>query len=685
MQVCLFLVTTTVVALNSLYFKRMLNCYRSIGGFEQHDYSVFVSVFDILLWALFMSAVAHATGARPLQLAAFPRRALLRVAAVDQLGTLLASVGATHLAGQVQVLMNQSVLPLTILLSLLLGRRFSSGQLLGAGVVLAGAVSAVQLNGEAVSASQLLLRSLFIFSAAQVAVASATLLKEALLQRPATSQRTNEFDEAISLGVAIAWRRVPMGIALALLVPLRVQSHSRGLWADLRDGFLCFCGQQPRFGDLGCPAAAGTTFMSVGFYSLQTFLCLRLTQQAGATIRSIAAVTALPLAQLLFARQGSEGEELGTRSLMGLVLCLSGFAIYTSAEKKKDEAPQRSGLEELEERLRRLELDVQSDLPKLAAEDEGTKILQAADSLALKAEERSILRQPTLKAQPEALPGCSIFVARSLRWCGSYLVYAVDSSLLVYDYRDKEIVAVDTQDPEILATLARDVSGHRILVSADEGVFLTELEQKPQGTEQSASDVSFKVASMQSPTSSKYSAITPLREMKGKGQVTTYLFRGASRQAELSRELERSHVHFGGLAPVERQTSSWPRWMRNMRPSTTVLYQEEKAKAIAAIDEVCDLRTFISARTCRMNKFDFGQMASSDGLCKQFLVWTCGHLQDKHIVLDAASSEVEAVLRRAELGVMLLDHVCDLDFIYRESHLHDASLVSASVIEDEST
>ena len=35
-------------------------------------------------------------------------------------------------------------------------------------------------------------------------------------------------------------------------------------------------------------------------------------------------------------------------------------------------------------------------------------------------------------------------------------------------------------------------------------------------------------------------------------QVTTYLFRGASRQAELSRELERSHVHFGGLAPVER-------------------------------------------------------------------------------------------------------------------------------------
>lgn len=122
----------------------------------------------------------------------------------------------------------------------------------------------------------------------------------------------------------------------------------------------------------------------------------------------------------------------------------------------------------------------------------------------------------------EAMPKASMASVIRL-WCGSYLVYSVDSSLLVYDYRDKElkatitghraeIVAVDTQDPEILATLARDasvklwngrtgqcmttvhfedahyfmeypyclsVSGHRILVSADEGVFLTELEQTP--------------------------------------------------------------------------------------------------------------------------------------------------------------------------------------------------------------
>ncbi|CAK0792457.1 unnamed protein product, partial [Prorocentrum cordatum] len=53
-HVALFLVTTAVTALNSVYFKRLLNCFRGGGsdGEPEHDYAVFVSVFDILLWAV---------------------------------------------------------------------------------------------------------------------------------------------------------------------------------------------------------------------------------------------------------------------------------------------------------------------------------------------------------------------------------------------------------------------------------------------------------------------------------------------------------------------------------------------------------------------------------------------------------------------------------------------------------
>eukprot|EP00434_Breviolum_minutum_P013115 symbB.v1.2.011559.t1/scaffold715.1/size233058/5 len=109
-------------------------------------------------------------------------------------------------------------------------------------------------------------------------------------------------------------------------------------------------------------------------------------------------------------------------------------------------------------------------------------------------------------------------------WGASYLVCAQHRNLVVYDYEDQavkltinsngsEIMAVDSQDPEILATLDRDataklwngrtgecmakvhipdahyhmgypyclcVSGHRIVLSADEGVFLAELDDETQ-------------------------------------------------------------------------------------------------------------------------------------------------------------------------------------------------------------
>mmetsp|Transcript_28286 Transcript_28286/g.45560 ORF Transcript_28286/g.45560 Transcript_28286/m.45560 type:complete len:311 (-) Transcript_28286:24-956(-) len=110
-------------------------------------------------------------------------------------------------------------------------------------------------------------------------------------------------------------------------------------------------------------------------------------------------------------------------------------------------------------------------------------------------------------------------------WGANYLICAQNRNLLIYDYEDQapgvkriirgqgsEIMAVDSQDPEIIASLDRDavvklwngrtaeciaklkvpdahyhmgypyylcVSGHRLLLSADEGVFLGELDDAP--------------------------------------------------------------------------------------------------------------------------------------------------------------------------------------------------------------
>ncbi|CAE8683868.1 unnamed protein product [Polarella glacialis] len=334
----------------------MLNCYRSTDLVEPHDYAVFVSVFDILLWAVVMSATARVGGwssASP----SFPRKALLRAAAIDQLGTLLATLGATYVPGQVQVLLNQAVLPLTMLLSLCLGRRYGCSQTLGAALVLAGAATAIgsstlsliwtsgsPASWEATSPAQLLgLRGLMAFCAAQLAVASAGLAKEALLKpKRGAAGPLDESKESrpspVALGVAVAWRRVPLGLFMALALPSRAPAvlsgggaSSGAALAELWDGWRCFCGAQPRLGDEGCARAASTTLVSVALYATQTLLCLRLTQRGSATIRSIAAVTAVPVAQLLFTSEvmsGGNAEAIGPSSLAGLLLCLMGFLLY---------------------------------------------------------------------------------------------------------------------------------------------------------------------------------------------------------------------------------------------------------------------------------------------------------------------------------------------------------------------
>lgn len=335
--------TTAVTALNMVLFKRMLNCYRSSqGGADDHDYAVFVSVFDIMLWALFMTAISGAKG----RASSFPRRGVLRVAVLDQLGTLLATLGATYVPGQAQVLLGQTVLPLTMVMSAALGQNYSTNQVLGAAVVLAGAWVATKSLPLGVSPRGGLMRaSVAAFFMAQVTCAAAGLVKESLLRQvqalrllPSGSNGKAGAEEGddrgvpladpLALGVAVAWVRVPLGVALALLLR---RSQGR-LWTELHDGWCCFRGYSPRPGDVGCSEAGPITLISVALYAGQTILGLRLTQRGSATLRSLAGVTAVPLSQLFLTFEllmGKDGAEAyGRWVLGGLVLCTAGSLIY---------------------------------------------------------------------------------------------------------------------------------------------------------------------------------------------------------------------------------------------------------------------------------------------------------------------------------------------------------------------
>jgi len=259
-------------------------------------------------------------------------------------------------------LLNQAVLPMTMLMSLALGRRYRAAEACGAALVLAGATvaaglsSSMALQREALE-GEAMRTGLLVFSLAQLAAAGAGLVKEGLLQHnPATrgvrtSGRGSEEESPepignpIALGVALAWLRVPLGIALALAL----RHGETSLLAEFRDGWLCFCGAQPRPGDTGCPAAARNMILSVVYYAAQTLLGLRLTQRGSATLRSIAAVTAVPLSQFLFTSEllmtdgGTEAYSRG--SALGLGLCLAGFALYLRGQPSAPRLPSKVLLE----------------------------------------------------------------------------------------------------------------------------------------------------------------------------------------------------------------------------------------------------------------------------------------------------------------------------------------------------
>lgn len=336
----LFGVTTVVIALNTVFFKRMMNCYRGDASIsEPHDYAIFVSVFDIFLWAVLMSGLSLMSGGHLWgRSAKFSWASVLSIASIDQFGTLLATIGATQVSGQAQVLLNQAPLPLTLLMSASIGHQYSIGQYCGAMLVLAGAIVAAGLPTHLdLQRANVMSGAVSAFSLAQVAVAIAGLLKEHVMRQAQSTNKATKCDpieDPIALGVAVAWARVPLGVAIALMMP----GSFSDVLVEFIDGWRCFCGYAPRLGDAGCRSAAGITMTSVVLYAAQTLLGLRLTQCTSATLRSIAAVTAVPLAQWLFTSTllmtREDAETYSHGAAVGVTLCLGGFSLYLRAESR---------------------------------------------------------------------------------------------------------------------------------------------------------------------------------------------------------------------------------------------------------------------------------------------------------------------------------------------------------------
>ena len=73
-----------------------------------------------------------------------PQRRFVRMAILDCLGTFLAAMGAVGTPGQIQTLLNQSLIPITMAASFIfLGAKYSLSQYAGAGTILVGALISI--------------------------------------------------------------------------------------------------------------------------------------------------------------------------------------------------------------------------------------------------------------------------------------------------------------------------------------------------------------------------------------------------------------------------------------------------------------------------------------------------------------------------------------------------------------
>jgi len=130
-------VVLTVGSCNALTYKVMYEAYGPEGAFFV---STGVNVLYVIYGGLLLYPRMYCTDSVTPAMQALPKRRFLIMGFLDCCGTFLAAMGAVYTPGSVQTLLNQTLIPTTMLVSFLyLKTRFTPIQLGGAALVLAGA------------------------------------------------------------------------------------------------------------------------------------------------------------------------------------------------------------------------------------------------------------------------------------------------------------------------------------------------------------------------------------------------------------------------------------------------------------------------------------------------------------------------------------------------------------------
>lgn len=320
-----------LAAVNQLSYKVTLNSFSS----KSTNYGFFVNQAGVLLYLIptaILSLVILLKNPNSLKkLLKSSWEIFLWMGLLDASSSTLGSIAGAYTPGQLQTILNQSIIPITMLLCyLFLGYFFKYAQISGASCILFGAIFASSSfffsPSTELAISSTRYGAIIVYFISIVFSSLSNVYKDHKMKQ-------DDLDEVHTSTIVSLWQLIFGFLFLPLLnLPalggLTVEEMSH----QLQDGYLCLRGHNPTKDD-DCSYA----FNSFVFYTIVNFfyniLLLVITKRGNAVLLVISQALSLPITNLCFAIPAIMGNEnvepLSIHNVIGLVFVMLGFLIYS--------------------------------------------------------------------------------------------------------------------------------------------------------------------------------------------------------------------------------------------------------------------------------------------------------------------------------------------------------------------
>ncbi|GMH87395.1 hypothetical protein TrST_g11883 [Triparma strigata] len=337
----LILCSIVITSSNQVVYKKLLNRFSA----PTHNYEFFVSQWTTLLYIVpsLVVVMYKVTKMNPLARRAHKieiqstQNIYWKMGLLDAASSTLGAIGGALTPGQLQTLLGQTIIPITILLSIVyIKEKFKTNQIVGAVLILLGSILASvpfllggsdDDEGSTSSASSSAdMASILIFASSIVPAAMSNVYKEA-------NMKEKDLEVYTTTTFISIWQEL-LGFAFLPLLMLKAFGGlSQGeILKQMEYGYECYNERPPLEGD-DCSGAFSLFWIYVLINWLLNVLLLILTKEGSAVMLVIANALALPITNVAFSVQaimGDDVEPFSAYDLLGLLLVIVGFLVYSN-------------------------------------------------------------------------------------------------------------------------------------------------------------------------------------------------------------------------------------------------------------------------------------------------------------------------------------------------------------------